>query len=210
MLERLDSIDWVTLTHAYGAATNVPPLLRTLLSPDPAERKRAIGDLFANIWHQGTVYAATAAAVPFLYELLTGPGVAGKRDIASLLSAIAVGRGYLEIHAVGKFGERAWRDILSKKGKTLEAELEREAAEIRSVRQAVSTGLPHLMPYLWDEDPWFRRCIADALGYYREHAAVTVPALLSALESEAVEKVRETMRQNLDRLSQPRSDHTCN
>lgn len=210
MLERLDSIDWASLNHAYGAATDVPQLLRSLLSADPKEWEQTIHELFGIIWHQGTVYTATAAAVPFLYELLTAQDVACKRDIASLLSAVAVGRGYLEVHAVGKFGERTWRSILGEEGKTLEAELEREAAEVRAVRRAVSTGLPHLIPYLRDEDPWFRRCIADALGNYPEHADVTVPALLTALESETVEKVRETMRQNLERLSQPRPDHTCN
>jgi len=208
LLEGLDGIDWDSVTHAYGAASDVPSLLRSLLSPDAGVRKGAVDYLFGNIWHQGTVYPATAAAVPFLYELLTAQGVPCKRDVASLLSAIAVGRGYFEVHAVGKFGEPTWRRILGKEGKTLEAELEREAAEIRAVRRAVSVGLPHLMPYLRDEDPWFRRCIADALGQYPEHADVTHPALTAALASETDDSAAGTIRQNLERLSRPRPDHT--
>ena len=34
MLEGLDTIDWSSLTHAHGAAMNVPELLRSLLSED--------------------------------------------------------------------------------------------------------------------------------------------------------------------------------
>ncbi|MDZ7617237.1 MAG: PBS lyase, partial [Patescibacteria group bacterium] len=73
MLEGLDTVDWASLRHAYGEATDVPGLLSALLSPDPKLREEATCELFGNIWHQGTVYPASAAAVPFLYELLTAP-----------------------------------------------------------------------------------------------------------------------------------------
>ena len=59
MLEGLDKIDWSKLTHAYGAASDVPDLLRRLASGDGEERKAAIFAFHANIWHQGTVYEAT-------------------------------------------------------------------------------------------------------------------------------------------------------
>lgn len=52
MLEGLDKVDWESLTHAYGEATDVPPLLRSLSSADPMEREQAVSDLFGNIWHQ--------------------------------------------------------------------------------------------------------------------------------------------------------------
>jgi hypothetical protein len=138
MLEGLDRVDWASLRHAYGAATDVPGLLRSLLSADPKVREQAIYELFGNIWHQGTIYPASAAAVPFLYELLTAPGVQDKSNIAHLLASIADGVGYLEVHAVGDFGEPTWRKILGERGKTLEGELEREAAEISAVRRAAS------------------------------------------------------------------------
>lgn len=73
MLEDLDGVDWASLEHAYGEAADVPDLLRALLSTDSEVREEAVYELFGNIWHQGTVYPASAAAVPFLYELLTAP-----------------------------------------------------------------------------------------------------------------------------------------
>lgn len=201
MLEGLDKVDWASLTHAYGEATDVPTLLRSLLSPDAKERERAVYDLFGNIWHQGTVYPATAAAVPFLYELLTAPGVPGKTDVAQLLACIADGVGYLEVHAVGDFGEPTWRKMLGEKGKTLEEEMEREHAEITSVRRAASKGLPHLIPYLRDDEPEIRRLVAVALGNYPEHAGVSLPALAAAEASESDEEVLAAVKESKARLT---------
>ena len=42
MLERLHNIDWSSLTHAYGAATDVPGLLRALAA-DGASPSAATG-----------------------------------------------------------------------------------------------------------------------------------------------------------------------
>jgi HEAT repeat protein len=192
-LHDLDAIDWAALTHAYGAASDVPGLLRGLLAPEPKVREDAISELFGTIWHQGTVYSATAAAVPFLYELLTAPEVHDKASIAVLLACVAEGVGYLEVHAAGGFGERNCREILARKGKTLEAELEREAAEVEAVRRAASAGLRHLPPYLNDPEPDVRRSVASALGHFPEHASWILPALDAALASETDTHVRNEL-----------------
>ncbi len=73
MLEGLDVIDWSSLSHAHGPATDVPQLLRSLLSNDTDVRLEAGAELHERLWHQGTVYSASAAVVPFLFELLNRP-----------------------------------------------------------------------------------------------------------------------------------------
>ncbi|MDY3561389.1 HEAT repeat domain-containing protein [Gemmata sp. JC673] len=196
MLDGLDAVGWSSLTHAYGEATDVPELLRALASPDPQEREEASDELLGNIWHQGTVYPASAAAVPFLYELLTAPEVQDKSAIALLLACVATGAGYLEVHAAGPVDEPVWRDILSKQGKTLERELEREAAEVGNVRRAASVGLRHLLPYLNDPDEEVRQVVATALGRYPEHAGWAQPAIEAALASERDEDVRAALIQS--------------
>jgi HEAT repeat protein len=201
MLADLNSVDWASLTHAYGEATDIPGLLRSLLSADPKVREEAIYELFGNIWHQGTVYPASAAAVPFLYELLTAPDVQDKPKIAHLLASIATGVGYLEVHAVGDFGEPTWRKILAKDGKSLEDELAREAAEINLVRRAASAGLQQLLPYLSDHEAEIRRSVAAALGNYPEHMAWSLPAIDAALVAETDEKVREALEESRARLT---------
>jgi hypothetical protein len=91
MLEGLDEVDWQRLTHAYGPVADVPGQIRALVSPFQAVWEPAIDELFGNIYHQGTVYRATAFAVPFLVELLDYPEVACRGWILILLGSIARG-----------------------------------------------------------------------------------------------------------------------
>jgi hypothetical protein len=57
--------DWTLLNHAYGNASDIPYLLRTL-SPDPS------ADVWEGLWsrvcHQGTIYSASFPVLPFLLE----------------------------------------------------------------------------------------------------------------------------------------------
>ncbi|MGW7312380.1 hypothetical protein [Streptomyces sp. NPDC054854] len=75
MLDGIDDIDWAELEHAYGRADDVPDLLRAAGSADARVREEASDELHSSLCHQGTVYSATAAAVPFLARLVKdGPG----------------------------------------------------------------------------------------------------------------------------------------
>lgn len=57
----------------------------------------ALDALFGNIWHQGTVYPATAPAVPFLLEVLASKK-ANLPGLLTLLTSIAGGASYLDVH----------------------------------------------------------------------------------------------------------------
>lgn len=91
MLNGLDQVDWARLTHAYGPADDVPDQIRDLVSPDGERRRKALWALNGNIYHQGTVYEATAHAVPFLLEVLTAPECDEQPQLLELLSGIVTG-----------------------------------------------------------------------------------------------------------------------
>lgn len=202
MLERLDAIDWTALTHAYGPATDLPALIRGLAAESLEEMDVALSDLFGNIWHQGTVYPASAAALPFLYELLDAPGVPDPSRVAFLIASIADGSVYLT-RRVSDDKERAmWERILAKQGKTLEGQLAEEAATMAAVRAGVSAGLPRLVRFLNDPEPAVRREVAIALGHHPEHASWLLPAIADALAVEDDPDVRKALGSSQKQLNQ--------
>lgn len=91
MLNGLDEVNWAGLAHAYGPATDVPGQIRDLLSPDENVRQRALWALHGNIYHQGTIYQATAHAVPFLLEVLEAPECRVPAELLVLLTGIVNG-----------------------------------------------------------------------------------------------------------------------
>ena len=98
MLEGLDDIDWHSLNHAYGPAEDVPGSLQRTTSDDATTRKEAFHAFYGNIYHQGTVYQASAYAAPFLISLLGEPMVADKWEILGLLASLAEGTSYHDVH----------------------------------------------------------------------------------------------------------------
>lgn len=88
-LPGLDAIPWHQLTHAYGTATDVPVDLRRVASSDPARRQEALWQLSGSIYHQGTLYPATAYAIPFLLRLASEPSLPERAEVVDLLRVIA-------------------------------------------------------------------------------------------------------------------------
>ncbi|WP_371798848.1 hypothetical protein OG963_11530 [Streptomyces sp. NBC_01707] len=64
----VDAQPWAELQHAYGSAADVPGCLRALAG-DEDEASEALSELYGSILHQGSVYEATARAVPYLARL---------------------------------------------------------------------------------------------------------------------------------------------
>jgi hypothetical protein len=67
----LDNSRWAELGHAYGYASDIPPLLRRLMdSPPPTGGSEVWDQLWSALAHQGDVYAASFAAVPHVVGAL--------------------------------------------------------------------------------------------------------------------------------------------
>jgi hypothetical protein len=109
--EGLDDIPWPELRHAYGSAADVPEVLRDCSSSEPDVVEEAIDSLFGNIWHQGTVYQATAHAVPFLVRLVQRPETHQRFMLVALLESIANGSRY-QSHTDPELIAAGERDVL--------------------------------------------------------------------------------------------------
>lgn len=82
-LDELDHVDWNRLQHAYGkgvvslegsnASLSIAGDVARSLAALRVDPSFAIGDgLYSNVCHQGTVYEATAYAIPFIAAVAAG------------------------------------------------------------------------------------------------------------------------------------------
>jgi hypothetical protein len=204
MLKDIDAVPWRSLRHAYGEAADVPRLIRALASADREQRQPALRELFGCLLHQGTVYEATALAVPFLFELLASPTTAERNWIAFLVACIADGKGYLSAHP--SIDEPTWRKILIERGTTLEAEREQEDKIVRAVQAEVGRAVHLLLPYLSDGQSEIRAAVARALGLHPERAGELLPLLTAAEARETAADAREAMRCGIANLQRPLVD----
>ncbi|MEO3769016.1 hypothetical protein [Micromonospora sp. B9E7] len=209
MLDGLDDIDWARLGHAYGAADDVPGQLRALLSPDPAARDEALGDLYTNVFHQGGRFEASAYAVPFLLEMLADPATPDPAAVLGLLSVLAVGydEGVLpEGFPVAEYRRTAegGRELLAAKPPpwTGVDESQKEYVEYAYVESlsaadqgrlwayvelatydAVRAGVPVFRTLLGHPDPGVRLVAAYTLAWFPEEADGSVAALAGATDA---------------------------
>lgn len=199
MLEGLDAIDWASLRDCNGgSATDVPVLLRALVTEEEGVHLDVWAELLDLLWHQGTVFPASAAALPFLFELLTHPDVPDKGPFVELIAAIATGEAGL-LGAVRRDGEERWRRILAQQGRSLDQELAEAEATEQAIHAAVSAGLRHLVPYVNDVE--HQLPVAQVLGRFPEHASWLVPAIEAALPSVADTQVRRVIDEVRARLA---------
>lgn len=196
MLEGLDSIDWASLQHAYGTASDVPDLLRSLLAEDKQIRDNAIWELFGNIHHQGTIYEASSYTIPFLMEILESPDCLDKDSIACLVVCIV---GYYEVYATGVM-KKDVVEILAKQNKSLNEVSWEESEIIHRVRSVALPYIPRLLPYLQNVE------LVDQCGYefalmlsrYPEYFETTIPVLENAVSVQTDDDIKEKMQALLD------------
>ena len=70
LFSAIDSVPWPRIEHAFGPATDVPDLIRSLTSPDVNVRNDAGSKLDENTRHQGIIYEATRHDVLAFLALL--------------------------------------------------------------------------------------------------------------------------------------------
>ncbi|MFF2997882.1 hypothetical protein ACFVTC_25530 [Streptomyces sp. NPDC057950] len=92
-LKDLERVPWRELQDSTGAATDIPSLLTAITSGDAETAVDALARLRQRICQYGFVVdQATAATVPFLWELAQLPQVACRVQILRLLKNIADAR----------------------------------------------------------------------------------------------------------------------
>ncbi|MEV0970648.1 HEAT repeat domain-containing protein [Microtetraspora glauca] len=147
MLEQLNGIRWDELKHNYGAADDIPGLLRQIIDGPAADE--ALFKLENNLFHQGGwICSAAPAAVPFLVELAAAPGVPLRSKLVALVGNVAYEAGELRGRGVDPAWQEAW-----------------------------AASIPPLLELLDDADVHVRRMTTWALGAARPQAETVVERL---------------------------------
>ncbi|EGE39515.1 hypothetical protein SACT1_0097 [Streptomyces sp. ACT-1] len=95
MINEIDGVDWGSMSHAYGPASDVPGWLKGMASADPGVREEAFSGFCNAAHHQGGVYPCTAASLPFLFEMADSPATPDRGSVIGLL--LSIGRECLDM-----------------------------------------------------------------------------------------------------------------
>jgi hypothetical protein len=134
LLSAIDKVPWSKLDHAYGPATDVPDLIHALLSPNSQVRSDAWLKLHGNIWHQGTIYEATAHTVPIFLELLRQPATPAKHEILVFLALLFAGKSYWDVH------QHLTTSAAEVRTPDFQQRVERELSWVEATKNAVVKG----------------------------------------------------------------------
>lgn len=197
MLEKLDSVGWGGLTHAYGTAEEIPAFIVALRSTDQGVRAEARDELWSSLLGEGRRYEADAYAVPFLVDLVSDPSTRDRVEILHLLTAIAIGSDhpylltgfpidqlrptpdavdeswYLRMSELyHQWSGRPYGDAADRLSHTVLADVD----ELRAY-DAVRAEVPRILELLADEVGEVVEAAAYLLAWFPEQAAVTVGPL---------------------------------
>lgn len=186
MLDHLSTINWSELSHAYGSAEDVPQLLRDLASHDEQVRRGALGTLYTTLYHQGTIYQASASAVPFLIELVQQPELVDREEILILLAHLAQGNTYHRQHW-HMYSEQQKQDP------TVLAQLEQGIFWVERTCEAVEAGLPLYWSLLADQNIRIRMAALFMLGALTRVANQILPLLGERFEADPDERVQASL-----------------
>jgi hypothetical protein len=87
-LHGIEQVDWQNLQTAFGTAERLPELLRLCAATDEALARTAAFDLGEHVFHQTSMYASTAAVLPFMVTLLEDRRLHSREVLADSIDAI--------------------------------------------------------------------------------------------------------------------------
>ena len=179
------SVNWRKLSHAYGSARDVPQLFKALTSEDATTRSQALDKLSASLCHQGTIYSATAAAVPLFIELIQTADIHDKDEILVLMGCIARG---------------------SNEDELAEFLPATQAATYNSAFPVLLEGFSLYLQLLYDPDAKIRAAASYLLTCFAEAEPTVTEELLRALLAETNPTVQGSLILNLPRDVTPRAE----
>jgi hypothetical protein len=206
MFETLNTIDWPHAQSCYGTSEEIPAAIRELVSADASVRDRARGTLWMSLEHQGSVYEASALAVPFLLAILADPQTQDKRQLVHFLAHLGCRGLYL-----GHWYENLQTRLVLQRMKEDKTVFSQDARDRHrrweeDTHQGFREGLHIFLPLLSDPDPAIREAVAFLLATFPEDRSRLLPPLITQLQTETNEQVQCSLLLCLGYLLTPTPD----
>jgi hypothetical protein len=154
-MSAIAAVEWGGLCHAYGSADDLPAQLAAITVGDQATRETAWWNVWGNIHHQGTIYAATVPAVPIVVKLAEWVNHPDRAEAIFFLRAVAKAEGVV-VWYYDSDGQIAHddeleaeltdqlRDTVRRSGDCLLSAWRTAPADVRRALIALLTSLPDL------------------------------------------------------------------
>ncbi|MFN3199906.1 MAG: hypothetical protein ACE366_16030 [Bradymonadia bacterium] len=168
LLDDLNDINWPSLQHAYGDASDTPTHLRRYWSSKHRRRDAMIA-LRHSIYHQSGGFSASAAAMPFLLRMLADPQAPLATDLLRLVVLLGA---HGNVYTLATHGY-ASREI----GQWLSRWYGPDLQHFHSCRALYVEASDLFIELLDRPGPRFRAWVAYALGHLPEHHTAITPAL---------------------------------
>jgi hypothetical protein len=178
MLEGLERIEWSELHDAYGPSLGTPGRIRALVSSSQSERERALRDLFATINHQGTIYNASVAAVPFILEIVAGKGTPDRTQALRILQGISIGTSFHDTHGSLYFHRE------ESKTPEWQANVREEKAWVSEIHNLLSEAVPCIVNVLRGPSSREKLAAISLLATLLDNATAVEALESAALESD--------------------------
>lgn len=206
MFETLDTIDWSRVANCYGTSEGIPAAIRELVSTNASVRDRAREKLWMLLEHQGSVYEASALAVPFLLAILAEPHAQDKRKLVHFLAHLGCRGLYL-----GHWYQGLQTRLVVQSMKEDETFFSQDATDRyrrceEDTHQGFREGLHIFLPLLSDPDPAIREEVAFLLATFPEDRSRLLPPLITQLQAENDEQVQCSLLLCLGYLLTPTPD----
>src|SRR5579883_1966866 len=215
--EKLQRVPWERLHHAYGVAHDTPTWLLALLSDRPELRNEALDQLEASLCHQGSLYEASCAAIPFLIDILEAVPDREKPAILSFLAGLAHLRQYAQKgRRIVTFNRgplespdaeqewRSWKAFLAS-GHEYHNLQWKWLAQL--AHRLVGEGMSTYLALLHSSDVDVVEATLDLLTGFQEHSAYLIPAITPLAFEPGVPSVQVAALESLGTLLDQQSPY---
>ncbi|MCA2218230.1 HEAT repeat domain-containing protein [Jidongwangia harbinensis] len=208
-----ESVHWASL-EVYGPPEEVPVALHAIWSSDPERRMLGYEYLSDRLVHQGSRSPASAAAVPFLIDVVADPAAPDRFAACQVLRQIAIGEEEFTLNERPNFAhlrqeaarratmtveelkadEAAWvagaadlQERAARERRTSFSNVERDRLTEQwdiEAYDAVRAGVPVYVVALSANHPATQIYAAQLLAYFPEESPSVVPALIPLIGGE--------------------------